>query len=336
MPATQRRRRSSRRRNSRHRSSRRKHRVRAYRGRDAQVGVAGMTTDTGVKRRPERRMSKEEFEQRVNSTNGTLKTQEDLSIFLHGFTNVTLDKFLEDEKNRVFQLISPHIQHFEQYNETPVYIDLSSNTSVIDFLRNYPCLDEDWWYIEDHDDILNDVKELLQAKGYTLQAARVRHFSKCSTPTANFHIDCPFGIDMNRIKTPAQRAVLQAANFTGFHNFIMTISEDPKCTTRYIDHQQFRYHTEEQLTVLNLHCKHQTVLNNPNSPVNYNQLCINYVNNGGALTPIGVNVLTNVVDYNFHRGPIPDDFKTESGNVDTERMNNPRTLVHFYCTRNDS
>lgn len=288
------------------------------------------SSTTGIKRR----VSREDFESEYEGAKET-GVIDDLSIHLHGFTNETLLGYLENPANQLFELIRPNVQLFDQYKAKAVEIDLSHNPQIIEFFKNYKCWDEDWWYIDDTtNSALQGVKVLLEKDGFTFHAARIRQFSKCTTPTANFHIDCPFGIDIDRIQSPTQRAVLQAANFTGYHNFIMTISDNPECTTRYIDHGQFKYSMEEDLNILNLHCKHQTVLNNPNSAVNYNQLCNAYLSQKlanertleGTLIPVKPNVLTNVVDYNFHRGPIPDDFKDSKGYV-------RRTLVHIYCTR---
>lgn len=249
---------------------------------------------------------------------------DDLSVFLHGLTHMLLP-----ETN---PLVGNLNLNSYDGTEKVCEIDLKNaqHQNALDFLKTYDCpTSEDWWYIDDDKQNLQTVKDELRNKGYLFVAARIRRSQTCSTPTSNFHIDCPFGIQIDEITTPAHRAVLQSARFTGYHNFIMTISDNEECTTRFITHNQVKYNIEQNLRHLDLHAKRQAVLNDPRlCSTSYDDICKLYVaNNPDTLKKIPVNRLTNRVDYNFHRGPIPSDFTGNSPPI-TER-----TLVHIYCTK---
>ena len=234
--------------------------------------------------------------------------------------------------------ICTHVWIATQGSADPVTYDAEIvNIPIRDFwvlsnLKNYPAEDNKWTYIDGANELLRDVIRSLEQKGYMFKAAQVRHYDNCSTPTPNFHIDCPFGTRMDDINTLEARTLLSEAGFSGFHNFIMTITDVENCTTRYIPHRQVRYDVkwDLRLAILNLHCKYQAMLRNPAMDIGYNNLCQKWeMQHPGGLMKVPINTLSNVVDYNFHRGPIKSDFKPE----EQINMNRRRTLVHIECTR---
>ena len=260
------------------------------------------------------RTSHEDFET-LNASSGTLQDQTRIvTDQLSALLLANLPQNSEFRKLLRFKLDA---------HQQDAVVGIPMPSSWVTKLKNFR--NSDLWIDFDNDDpVLETPREKLDLNNYELVSARVMYVPNCNTQTRNYHLDAPFGINIDAITNDEQRQIMKNNGFTGYHNFIMCAGNNSKCTTRYIPHYRVSFLPDNKLgdpDALERMCQLAKALFSA-----FNEICENLVTQEKVtLQNVPLDMLTNVVDYYVHRGPTSTDLE---GTEDTERW-----LFHACCKK---